>query len=198
MIYIINVTGKLPAIFVTKDRLLVLQDTILLFPQWLADVMKELMEIERNDPKYNPKSIRQLQQDGIVDKQFLSILWEKQLKESRETFQIISVLLQAYGLIIPVVQQEALQYYIPFQLPSDSDKMKKSTSDCNRIHISFSLDDGFLPPFLLHHVMFKLYTHSQRSKECCFLATKGFIESLNGCQWWVRQKNDDVIEVLIR
>ena len=182
----------------TKDGLSVLQDTILLFPQWLADVMKELMEIERSDPKYNPKSIRQLQQDGIVDEQFLSILWEKQLKESRETFEIILVLLQAYGLIIPVGRQETLQYYIPFQLPSHSAKMKKSTSDCNRIHISFGLDDSFLPPFLLHHVMFKLYTDSDCSKECCFLATEGFIESLHDCQWWVCQKDDDVIEVLIR
>ena len=182
----------------SQDRLSILEDTILLSPQWLADVMKELTKIDRSDPKYDPLSVRRLQQDGIVDELILSILWEKQLKESSNTFQIISVLLQAYGLIIPMRHQQALQYYIPSQLPSDSGKMKTSTSDCNQIHISFGLDDSFLPPFLLHHVMFKLYTHSEHSKECCFLATKGFIESLNGCQWWVRQKNDDVIEVLIR
>jgi len=190
--------GKLPSIFLSQDRLSILEDTILLSPQWLADVMKELIKIDRSDPKYNPQSVRRLQQDGIVDKQFLSVLWKKQFEESAKTFQIISTFLQAYGLIIPVGQQEALQYYIPFQLPSKSRQMKKSTFNCNQIHISFGLDDGFLPPFLLHHVMFKLYNDSQRSKECCFLASEGFIESLHNCQWWVRQKNDDVIEVLIR
>ena len=183
-----------------EDRLSILQDTILLSPQWLADVMKELMKIERSDPKYSLKSVRKLQQDGVVNEHFLSILWEKQLKESKETFQFISIFLQAHGLIVPVELQIPQKYYIPFQLPSDSYKMKKSTSDCNQIHIIFNHDDisGFVPPFLLHHLMFKLYLDSQQSEKSCFLAAEGFIDSLHDSQWWVRQKNDDAIEVLIR
>ena len=193
-VMLLYTVGKLPTIFVSKDRLLALRDTILLSPQWLADVMKELIKIDRSDPRYSPKSVHQLQQDGIVDEQFLSILWEKQLQESKDTFQFISILLQALGLIIPVGQQEPSQYYIPFMLPSNSSKMVKPAPNCNQIYISFD----FFPPFLLHHLMFKLYNDSQQSKKSCFLATEGFIDSLLDSQWWVHQKNDDAIEVLIR
>ena len=180
-----------------KDKLSDLEHTLLLTPQWLADVMKELMEIKRFDDRYDPKSIRRLQQEGIVDETILSILWEYQLKENIETFQLISIFLQAYGLIVPVGREPQL-YYIPSQLPSTSKKMKRPIADCNQVHISFDYDDGFLPPFLLHHLMFKMYSDSQKSRDCCFLATESFIEALHDCQWWVRQGDDDAIEVWIR
>ena len=178
----------------TKDKLSILEDVLLLSPQWLADKMKELMLMKRTDRKFDPNSVRRLQQEGIVDGNILSILWEKEFEE------FISMFLQAYGLIVPVGQREPQQYYIPSQLPSNSKKMKKVTPDCNHIHISFGHvhDDGFLPPFVLHHLMFKMYSDSKQSKECCFLATEGFIELLHDCQWWICQGNNDVIEVWIR
>ena len=183
----------------TKDKLSILEDILLLSPQWLADKMKELMLIQRTDRKYDPKSVRRLQQEGIVDGNILSILWEnEQLEEKMESFQLISMFLQAYGLIIPVGQREPQQYYIPSLLPSNSKRMKKITADCNHIHISFGHDDGFLPPFVLHHLMFKMYSDSKQSKECCFLATEGLIELLHDCQWWICQGNNDVIKVWIR
>ena len=193
---IIIVIGKLPTIFVTKDKLSILQDKLLLSPQWLADKMKELMLIKRTDCRYDPKSVRRLQQEGIVDEKIISILWEE-LEGKMESFPLISTFLQAYGLIIPVGQREPQQYYIPSQLPSTG-KIKKFTPDCNHIHISFGHDDGFLPPFVLHHLMFKMYSDSKQSKECGFLATEGFIELLHDCQWWIRQDSSDVIEVWIR
>ena len=189
-----------------KEKLSVLKDTLLLSLQWLADVMKELMQIKRSDDRYNANSLRRLQQEGIVDENILSLLWVYQLKERQETFQLISILLQAYGLIVPVGQQEPQQYYVPSQLPSTSKKMKRPTADCNKVHISFGHDDGFLPPFVLHHLMFNMYSDSlkgkhsdsKEGKECCLLATKGFISPLCDCQWWVCQGDDDVIEVWIR
>ena len=180
-----------------KETLSELKDTLLLSPQWLADVMKELMQIKRSDDKYDVKSLHRLQQEGIVDEKILSLLWVYQLKGEEETFQLISVFLQAYGLIVPVGQQEPQQYYVPSLLPSTSKKMKKPTADCNKVHISFGHDDGFLPPFVLHDFMFKMYSDSQKGKECCFLANESFIEPLCDCQWWVCQ-GDDVIEVWIR
>ena len=156
------------------------------------------MQMKRTDPKYDQKSILRLQQEGIVDGNILSILWEMELKGETETFQLISMFLQAYGLIVPVGQREPQQYYIPSQLPPTSKKMKKVTTDCNQVHINFGHDDGFLPPFVLHHLMFKMYSDSKQSKECCFLATQGFIELLHDCQWWIHQDNSDVIEMWIR
>ena len=194
---IIIVTGKLPTIFLDKEKLSVLKDTLLLSPQWLADVMKELMLIKRSDERYDVKSLHRLQQEGIVDEKILSVLWVYQLKERKETFQLILIFLQAYGLIVPVGQQEPQQYYVPSQLPSTSKRMKKPTADCNKVRISFGHDDGFLPPFVLHHLMFKMYSDSEKGEDCCLLATESFISPLCDCQWWVCQ-GDDVIEVWIR
>ena len=180
-----------------KEKLSELKDTLLLSPQWLADIMKELMLIKRSNNRYDAKSLCRLQKEGIVDEKILSLLWVYQLKEKKETLHLISMFLQAYGLIISVGQEEPQQYYIPSQLPSTSEKMKKPTADCNKVHISFGHDDGFLPPFVLHHLIFKMYSDSQKGKECYFLANESFIEPLCDCQWWVCQ-GDDVIEVWIR
>ena len=184
MLHHCTFAGKLPTIFVDKEKLSELKDTLLFSPQWLADVMKELMLIKQSDDRYDAKSLRRLQQEGIVDEKILSLLWVYQLKEEEETFQLISVFLQAYGLIIPVEQQEPQQYYVPSQLPSTSKKMKKpiATADCNKVHVSFSQDDSFSPPFVLHHLMFKMYSDSQKGKECYFLVTESFIEPLCDCQ----------------
>ena len=191
----------MPTIFVDKEKLSALKEILLLSPQWLADVMKELMLIKQSDESYESKSLRRFEQEGIVDEKMLSVLWKDQLKDKMGTFQLILVFLQAYGLIVPVGQQEPQQYYVPSQLPSTSKKMKKPTDNCNKVHISFGHDDAFLPPFVLHHLMFKMYSDSCtcncRKKECCFLVSQSFIEPLCDCQWWVRQ-GDDVIEVWIR
>ena len=58
-----------------KGKLSALKDTLLLSPQWLADVMKELMLIKRSDDRYDAKSLRRLQKEGIVDEKILSLLW---------------------------------------------------------------------------------------------------------------------------
>lgn len=166
---------------------------MLLMPQWLADVMKELMQIKRSDSKYNQQSLYRLKEEGIADENILSILWEKKI----ESFHLIIIFLQAYGLIVPV-GQEPRQYYIPSQLPikpPSNKRMSSRTDDCNLVYISF---DGFLPPFILHHLMFKMYSDSRNSRDCCFIATKGFIEQVDDCQWWVCQGRSDVIEVWIR
>ena len=78
-----------------KGKLSALKDTLLLSPQWLADVMKELMLIKRSDDRYDAKSLRRLQKEGIVDEKILSLLWVYQLKGKKETFQLISIFLQA-------------------------------------------------------------------------------------------------------
>ena len=179
----------------SKEKLSALQGMLLLTPQWLADIMKELTQIQLCDDKYDKKSVLRLQDEGIVDEKILSILWEKQL----EKMQLILIFLQAYGLIVPV-RQDPQQYYIPSQLPSTSKKPKTQTPDCSKVHINFNHDDGFLPPFVLHHLMFKMYSDSEQSKECYFLATEAFIEPLHNCQWWVCQGNNtsEVIEIWIR
>jgi len=188
--------GKLLTIFVSKEKLSALQGMLLLTPQWLADIMKELMQIKLCDDKYDIKSVLRLQDEGIVDEKILSILWEKQLEEK---MQLILIFLQAYGLIVPV-RQNPQQYYIPSKLPPTSKKIKKQTPDCSKVHINFNHDDGFLPPFVLHHLMFKMYSDSKQSKECYFLATEAFIEPLHNCQWWVCQGNStsEIIEIWIR
>ena len=178
----------------------VLQDVVLISPQWLADVMKELMQLRRNSD-YNADALYQLDHKGIVDRvKILDPLWKKYHRGEPDLLDQICILLQAFGLIIPVKQEVSLLYYIPCKLPTSlkDNPIVKPTSNCSKFHVSF--EDHFLPPFTLHHLMFLMYSSAKSDglkDKCCFLNTQCFIEWVNDCQWWLKQDND-VIRVTVR
>jgi len=193
------IIGKLPTLFVTKEQMNVLQDVVLISPQWLANVMKELMQLKR-DSGHDPKALHQLHQKGIVDRdKILDPLWKKYHNSDPDILEQICILLQAFGLIIPVSQQLSL-YYIPCMLPASpttENTLMTLTDKCCKFHVSFK--DQFLPPFTLHHLMFLMYSSAKsngQKDKCCFLKTRCFIEWVNDCQWWLEQSND-VIHVTV-
>ena len=178
-----------------------LHDVVLIKPQWLADVMKELMNIDRGDDKLTPegddmqKALRQFEKEGKADKeQVLYPLWRKYHNGSKEVFEQICLLLEAYGLIVPIQQCQC--YYVPCKLPQTIKGIPDVTENCNKISVVFK--DSLFPPFLLHHLMFLMYREHSPShylfsdKEC-------FMEYIKDCQWWIKQ-NDiyDSIDVTIR
>ena len=199
--YLYIVLGKLPTLFVTKEELAVLQDVILISPQWLADVMKELMQLGMNS-EYNKEALYHLDNKGRVDrKKILVPLWKKYYDEKSDLLDQICILLQAFGLIIPVKQEVCSLYYIPCKLPAtptNDNTLMAQTDNCSKFHVSF--EGHILPPFTLHHLMFLMYSSAKSdgpTDKCCFLKTQCFIEWVNDCQWWLKQDND-VIHVTVR
>jgi len=177
----------------------ILQDVVLISPQWLADVMKELMQLKR-DSGYDPEALHQLDHKGIVDRdKILDPLWQEYHNRDPKILEQICIFLQAFGLIIPVSQQLSL-YYIPCQLPASPTKgntLMKKPNKCCEFRVSF--EDQFLPPFTLHHLMFLMYSSKSdgQKDKCCFLKTQCYLEWVNDCQWWLEQAND-VIRVNVK
>jgi len=44
----VSLLGNLPDLFLSKEQMKPLHDVVLIKPQWLADVMKELIEVITN------------------------------------------------------------------------------------------------------------------------------------------------------
>lgn len=184
-----------------------LQGMVLIEPQWLADVMKVLMNIDRDKgskgfssefkKNENRLALNQLEKNGIADANLVLFpLWEKFHNGSKEVFQQICLLLAAYGLIIPVKSSPA--YFIPCKLPTDENLDVVATSSCNKINVKFK--DGFVPPFILHHMMFTMYQEIQcDNMKHQFLASQCFMEYVKDCQWWLSQADgSNVIEINLR
>ena len=175
-----------------------LQDVILISPQWLADVMKELVQLKRPNRGFSGEALHQLEHKGIVNRdEILDPLWRKYHDGVADLLEQICILLQAYGLIIPV-HQVSSYYYIPCKLPATSSELVQPTGNCSKFLVNF--ENHFLPPFTLHHLMFLMYSSTKSNSQidkCTFLNTQCFIEWVNDCQWWLRQDND-VIHVTVR
>ena len=179
-----------------------LHEVVLIKLQWLADVMKELMNIDRGDDKLKPegndmkKALRKFEKEGKADKkQVMFPLWKKYHNESEEVFQQICLLLEAYGLIVPIEQSQC--YYVPCKLPQNvQEEFPCITNDCHKISLIFK--DGLFPPFLLHHLMFLMY-REQTPSHYLFYDKESFMEYVEDCQWWLNQNdNCDSIDVTIR
>ena len=197
---ILNFVGCLPTLFLSKEDVQPLQGIVLIKPQWLADVMKELMKIDRGDEKFDNvgretrKAIDCLIETGKADKEHVLFpLWEEHHNGSEELFEQICLLLEAYGVIIPIKQSQC--YYISCKLPKII-STPRITDNCHNFRVDFK--DGFFPPFILHQLMFKMYQDHNPSKyefgdkEC-------YMEYIKDCQWWLRQNSyNDAIDVTIR
>ena len=176
---------------------------MLIKPQWLADVMKELMNIDRGDKRFENiridvrKAIDHLIETGKADKKFVLFpIWQEHHNGSQQVFEQICLLLEAYGIIIPTKQSQ--YYYISCKLPQKVE-IPIITDNCNSFQVNFN--DGFFPPFILHQLMFKMYQEIQdySASKCEFGENECFMYYIDDCQWWLCQKGfDDVIDVTIR
>ena len=190
--------GCLPNLFLTKEDVEPLQGVILIKPQWLADVMKELMKIDRekfeNMERGERKEFDCLIETGKANKEnVLFPLWKKHHNDSVQLFEQICLLLEAYGVIIPIKSES--YYYISCKLP-EKVNIPKSTKNCHSFLVDFK--NGFFPPFILHQLMFKMYQDNDPLMRL-FGESACYMEYIEDCHWWLSQSNyNDAINVTIR
>ena len=190
--------GCLPNLFLTKEDVEPLQGVILIKPQWLADVMKELMKIDRGKFEGMERGERKefdcLIETGKAHKEHVLLpLWKKHHNNSVQLFEQICLLLEAYGVIISIKSES--YYYISCKLPKKVD-IPKSTDNCHSFRVDFK--NGFFPPFILHQLMFKMYQDNDLSKSE-FSESACYMEYIEDCQWWLSQNSyNDAINVTIR
>ena len=193
----------LRTLFLTKEDIKPLLGVVLIKPQWLADVMKELMKIDRGDVKFdNRREVREaidcLLETGKADEELVLFpLWQEHHDGSKQVFKQICLLLEAYGVIIPIKKENKIpqSYYITCKLPQNV-KIPDESDNCHTIYVKFN--KGLFPPFVLHQMMFKMF---QDYNPSCyeFGNSKCFMEYIEKSQWWLYQQSyDDEIRVVIR
>lgn len=192
--------GCLPNLFLTKEDIEPLQGVILIKPQWLADVMKELMKIDRGKFENMKLEVRRefdrLIKTGKAHKEcVLFPLWKEHHNDSVELFEQICLLLEAYSVIIPIKREN--YYYISCKLPRSQEvDIPESTDNCHSFQVDFK--NGFFPPFILHQLMFKMYQDNDPSKSE-FSESACYMHYIEDCQWWLSQNSyNDAINVTIR
>ena len=194
----------LPTLFVTKEDIQHLQGVVLIKPQWLTDVMKELINIDRGDDEKfkNMKGVVRGAIDYLIDtgktdkKNVLFPLWQNYHNGSEQVFENICLFLEAYGVIIPIKQSQC--YYIFCKLPQKV-IIPKITSNCHNVRVDFK--NGFFPPFIFQQLMFKMYQEIEdyNLSKCEFGKNECYIQYIDGCQWWLHQDSyDDIIDITIR
>ena len=196
--------GCLPTLYLSKKDAQPLQGMVLIKPQWLADVMKELMKIDRGDEKFDNvgretrEAIDCLIETGKADKKYVLFpLWEEHHNDSEELFEQICLLLEAYGVIIPIKSQNEIHqyYYIPCKLPQEVNIPRK-TKNCHSFYVDFK--KGPFPPFILYQLMFKMY-QEYNPEECEFGNNECYMEYIEDCQWWFEQNGyNAIIDVTVR
>ena len=93
--------GELPTLFLSEPQKAKLHDVILLDPQWLADIMRELMKVTYGS-NFPAAAVRMLLTSGLAKESFLRSLWKEYLDDpSQESFEQLCLFLQAFCLIIP-------------------------------------------------------------------------------------------------
>ena len=153
----INFAGELPTLFLTKDEKAILHNFIILDPQWLAEIMTELMKVDYGC-KHNAQDIRQLLNHGLARQNFLKSLWEDYLDRSNieRSFQQLCLFLQAFCLLISassvkICTNQGSLYLIPCKLKG-KDKPPQSPKYPEE-WIQFYFDfKGYLPAEVFHRL----------------------------------------------
>ena len=197
----------LPSLFLKDDHLKELCDLIILDPQWLMTVMKDIVELKTDHGnKERLLSNTQVQhlRNGFADFGVFKIFWEVFVSSSDSpsaiTVRHLCLIFQAYCLIYPVHSANACgrtagsaeqKYIIPCKLPEQINDDRKS------IYSTFCFDFyEFLPDEIYHRLIClasekcvikrKQRVHNRYSKRKCFffnlLDTNWVIEFHEGNQ----------------
>ena len=185
----------LPRLFLKDDHLKELCDLIILYPQWLMTVMKDIVELKTdhgNKERLLSNTQAQHLSDGFADFGVFRIFWEEFVSSSDSlsaiTVQHLCLIFQAYCLIYPVHSANACargitaesaeqKYIIPCKLPEqiNNDRVCKSIDN----HFTFCFDFyEFLPDEIYHRLIClasevcvikrKQIFHNCYSKRKCF------------------------------
>ena len=140
------------------------------------------------------KAVDCFMESGKADREHVLFpLWKEHHNGSKQLFDQICLLLEAYGVIIPIKKEN--YYYVSCKLPQEID-IPKTTANCHSFRVDFK--NGFFPPFILHQLMFKMYQENDLSKSE-FSESACYMQYIEDCQWWLSQNSyNDAIIVTIR
>lgn len=160
----------LPRLFLKEEECQLLQDMIVLNPDWLIQLMKVVLELDptKQVQQLPGEKVKDLKNDGVADLDVLKYCWEDFVSESTDIeINHLCLMLQAYCLIYPTdVQSNAdnstpnhvatsgdnpiPRYIIPCKLPPELTNIPKWTQKCATFYFDFN---EFLPDEIYHRLI---------------------------------------------
>ena len=186
LLFMCTNVDRLPHLFLREEECQMLQELIVLDPDWLITLMKVVTELDptKDVPGIRGDQIRDLSSRGIADSKFLEIIWGEFISPaSGIEVRHLCLILQAYCLIYPVkmvvsMVKESLtqQYIVPCKFPSNIESLPRWVEKCVNFYFNFN---GFLPEKIYHrlvclmlseakHPQKKLDQNCYSSKICIF------------------------------
>ena len=116
-------------IFLHDQRILInfhdtdkLKDLVILDPQWLIDLFRNVITVKRHDRKSDKPQYKELwkklQDKGVLDEQLIQVVWPP-LIERDKTKEILIEIMEKFCLLCPLPSEsEGKQYLVPSMLMS--------------------------------------------------------------------------------
>ena len=204
-------------LFLTKEEKEELSDKVVIRPQWLISIMKEVMKLKKdgNHEGIDKRLVVNLCDTGKAHMELLQMCWEKHLTDTNAvTIRHLCLLLQAHCLIFPLsktgngtcslsesdstastategestIESSGCRLYlIPSKLPDQASKSKIPEDSWFTFYFDF---DGFLPAEIYHKLLCKLLVKSQ-SRDCDRFSKNECMMCIEDGMWRVQYKNFD-------
>ena len=163
----------LPRLFLREEEYQLLQELVVLDPDWLIRLMKIVMELDptKDMPGVRGDQMRDLSCRGIADSKFLEVIWGEFISPaSGIEVHHLCLILQAYCLIYPVemVVSEGLtqRYIVPSKFSSNIETLPRWVEKCVNFYFDFN---GFLPEEIYHRLVCLMLSEAKQKldQNCC-------------------------------
>ena len=197
------ITGALSSLFLNDEDKKQLGNVILINPQWLIDLMKDLMEVKLSRTTCSNKEIHQLQTSGKTTASCLKSCWQKQFDEHVYKF------MQAYGLICPInapsthydTSSVNESYLVPCMLPDEiirPDGTPRPTLDGSYFVFDFK---SFLPEEVFFRFICLALKKTQEAgiPNPLYSRKRCVIFKMNNCHWDITfNREKHIFQVTVR
>lgn len=199
---IINL-DDLPRLFLREEEYQLLQDLIVLDPDWLIKLMRVIMELDpkKEVPGIRGDHLRDLSSSGIAYSEVLEVAWEEFISP-RDSDGIklhhLRLILQAYCLIYPIElvtstgKKCPTQYIIPCKFPTEieSTDLPKWVGKCDTFYFDF---DDFLPSEIYHRLICLASKESKPplKKHKCYSSKMCIFYSLLDTKWVIENEGPE-------
>ena len=174
------------SIFLEESEKRQISTVILIEPRWLISIITKVMEVQMSSCTLKNTEIHILKTTGMVKCESLYELWKDDHKGDDNQFQIICLLMQAYGLmqaIKPNIGSNHIQFMIPCML-------SQRELPCPNEGYTFYFDfKGFLPQEVFHCLICMVIKKSHEVPSCnppSFSANKCIWYWFKGYYWSIQ------------
>ena len=135
----------LKSLFLEEQEKDLISEVILIEPKWLVAIMKKVMEVSLSHSTLSNTDIDTFLKTGMANSEFLYELWQEDHKGNDNQFQIICLLVRAYGLMQTI--KSPVSNCVQFMFPCLLKQEEQILTNGYTFYFDFN---AFLPQEVFH------------------------------------------------